>query len=131
MEQTAPAHYLASLEAIPLQAPTAPAVLGEVERKPCEAEPTYPYPPRRWWLKRVAVSLAVVAVMLLAVRLGWGWEADRRMRRQTDEMAAAGESTGAADLQAVPLADEDNAAVYLKRAAAALVPGVDSPASSA
>ena len=94
-------------------------------------EPHWPYPPRRWWLKRLTLGFVLLVVALGGLRAWWGREADRRLRRTLDAIAANGHPVRAADLNAPPVPDELNAAVYLNRAAAAVVPGVDSPSSSA
>src|SRR5687768_8955587 len=94
-------------------------------------EPQWPYPPRRWWLKRLTLGCVLLAVALLGLWAWWGHEADRRLRRTLDAIAAAGHPVRAADLNAPPVPEDLNAASYLDRAAASLAPGVYSPSSSA
>ena len=102
-----------------------------VPHAPPDAEPDRPHPPRRWWLKRLTSGCVLLAVALAGLRAWWGHEADRRLRRTLDAIAADGHPVRAADLTAPPIPDELNAAIYLDRAAAAVVPGADSPSSSA
>jgi hypothetical protein len=100
-----------------------------VELKPTVPEPTYPYPPRWWWLKRVAASVAAIAVALLALRLGWGWEADRRLRRALEPIVAAADPVNGQQLNPAAVPAEQNAAAYLKAGFNAITFN-DSPSST-
>lgn len=94
-------------------------------------EPQTLCPPRFWWLRRLTVAGLTLALSMVAVRLAWGREADRRLRRLLDDLAARGEPVRLTDLNSTPVSVERNAAAYLRRAAEAVQPGADSPSSSA
>lgn len=84
-------------------------------------EPTWPNPPRFWWLKRLSVAGGALLVALIILRLGWGWEAQRRLRAAVAGLRAEGHPVRVEDLAAAPLDDEENAAQYLKRAHAFVI----------
>ena len=48
-------------------------------------------PPRFWWLKRITCAGIAYMIFLLAVRLWWGWEAQRRLDAAIEERRAAGQ----------------------------------------
>lgn len=89
------------------------------------------YPPRLWWLRRLVAGGVVLVVALVVLRLWWGWEAERRFQRAMERAAARGGPVWAHELAPPPLDDEQNAAFYLKRAAAAVDRNAWSPANSA
>src|SRR5215207_5707201 len=77
-----------------------------------------PLPRRRLRTRhRVMVGLGVI-LFLVGLRLWWGWHAQRRLDRAIAELRASGEPVTEQDV-AVPVPDEQNAAFYLRRAAAA------------
>lgn len=83
---------------------------------PAPADAVRPVPPRFGWLKRIALALAAWIGVLVAARLLWGWEADRRMRAKIAEYRAAGEPVLIEDFQRPPIPDDENAAVLYKQA---------------
>ncbi len=81
-----------------------------------------PIPPRYWWLKRILLASAVFVVLLVALRLWWGWEADRRLQAEIDRIIAAGEPIYPEDFdpkEKVP--DDQNAAKLYQAAQDALI----------
>jgi hypothetical protein len=87
-----------------------------------------PVPPRYWWLKRVLVAAGALVLLLVALRLAWGWEAQRRLDAKIAEYRAAGQPVTLDDFQRSPVPDEENAAFYLRHAIAELhAPSPDSP----
>jgi len=82
-----------------------------------EAEPI---PKRFWWLKRIALGVLVLVVALGALRWWWGREVDRILQAEIDRYVAAGQPVYPADFVPADLADEDNAALVLEQASAAL-----------
>src|SRR3989304_269656 len=78
-------------------------------------EPTVePIPPRYWWLKRIAAVAGILLVVLFALRLGWGWEANRRLQAEIDKIIAAGEPIYPEDFDPKEdIPDEQNAARLL------------------
>jgi len=77
-----------------------------------------PIPPRYWWLKRIGVASAALIVLLAAVRIWWGFEADRRMRAGVARCRAAGGPVTFEDFDALSseINDEDNAAKLYEQA---------------
>ena len=80
-----------------------------------------PIPPRFRWLNRFANVGILLFVLLVAVRLWWGWTAQRQLAAKLAEYSAAHEAVTLEELSRRPLDDEDNAAWHLRSAAAALV----------
>lgn len=78
-------------------------------------EPTVePIPPRYWWLKRIALAAGLLLVALFALRLWWGWEANRRLHAEIDKIIAAGEPIYPEDFDPKEdIPDEQNAARLL------------------
>lgn len=78
-------------------------------------EPTVePIPPRYWWLKRIGVGVGLLLIALVALRLWWGWEANRRLQAEIDRIIAAGEPIYPEDFdpkEEIP--DDQNAARLL------------------
>ncbi len=62
-------------------------------------------------------------VFLLAVRLVWGWEANRRLQSAIDQYAAAGQPVYSRELQAAldAVPEDENAAILLEQAMDAIV----------
>lgn len=80
-----------------------------------------PIPPRYWWLKRILVVSAALFVALLALRLWWGWYADRQLQAEIDRIIAAGEPICPEDFDPKEhIPDDQNAAKLYERAAAQL-----------
>jgi hypothetical protein len=80
-----------------------------------------PIPPRFWWLKRIGVAVGVLLVALFALRLWWGWEANRRLQAEIDRIIAAGEPIYPEDFDPKEdIPDDQNAAKLLLQAAAAI-----------
>jgi len=67
----------------------------------------------------------------LLLRLIWGWYADRQMRALLDEYRRRGQPVRVEDLKFADVPDAQNAWFFQMKAAAAVVPGVDSPRTSA
>ena len=99
---------------------------------PGESEPTIPYPPRFWWMKRIVLGRSRSPCCSAHYGCGGDGQANRRLDEMLAPLRAAGEPTTATELAAsfpdVP--DTENAVFHLREAIAAMVPGVDSPAQS-
>jgi hypothetical protein len=103
--------------------------ISDVKSTPIE-EPAGEYPPRYWWLKRILLACAIVLVLLCLMQWWWWHAAQARLDANIAKLRAAGEPASVADLQEPTLRDADNAAYYLKLAAAKISPKFDSPANS-
>lgn len=83
-------------------------------------KPVSPVPPRYWWLKRILIVSGAFLIVLVGVRLWWGWEANRRLQAEIDRIIAAGEPIYPADFDPPPMRPEENAAKLYLDAEAAL-----------
>lgn len=94
-----------------------------------QAQPTA-HPSRKPWLRRIVIGFAGFVLVMAAIRLLWGLEADRRLRATLGEFRAAGQPVTVADIEAM-LGDVeygDNAAPMLIQAGEALaIPNPNEP----
>ena len=81
-------------------------------------ETTPPIPPRYRWLKRFIKVGVALLLCLVALRLWWGYEADRRLQGEIDRYRAAGEPVFADefDREMAAVLDEENAAILYEKA---------------
>jgi hypothetical protein len=86
--------------------------------------------PVRWWRTWRFRALAALPVILLVVRLAWGWYAGRALREEMAGVRARGEYAALDEVKLAEVPDKRNAWHYQTLAMQATVPGVDSPASS-
>ncbi|MGD8452488.1 MAG: hypothetical protein PVJ57_11765 [Phycisphaerae bacterium] len=95
--------------------PTSPA--GEV----VDAEELRPIP--RWfrWLRRPAVIGGVLLLIGIGVRVWWGHVAESRFQAAIAKYRAAGQPVLIEDFATEPVPDDENAALWFQRAAAAVV----------
>jgi hypothetical protein len=87
-------------------------------------EPTQPFPPPYWWLKRLLVLAIALTVGFVFTMRWWAHEAKRRGDAEIAAIHAAGEPLLADEFPVVAVPDELNAAVCLK-AAEASMPAID------
>jgi hypothetical protein len=80
-------------------------------------EHTTPYPPPFRWLKRSLWTAGIVLVLLIVLRLWWGWYADRQMQKEMEAIRARGEPIEWKDFDQPDIPDSENAAWYLQQAA--------------
>lgn len=80
-------------------------------------EAVTPIPPRYWWLKRLTIAVGPVLLVLLVIRIGWGWVAARQLQAEIDKYVAAGEPIYPKDFDSPPVPDKDNAAKLYRDAA--------------
>jgi hypothetical protein len=107
-----------------LSANTIEVISNKDERR----EPTWPFPARYWWLKRLTLAGVTLAVALSAVRVAWGREARRRLDLALAPVITPGEAVSAPGLTAMPVPADQNGAPVYRRAIDAI--GVESPSSS-
>lgn len=82
---------------------------------------TQPIPPRFWWLKRL-VSVALLLIVALSAFSVWlSYEADRRLQAFVDACHELGQPVLMEDFESPSIPDDENAAHFLTRAAAAVV----------
>ncbi|MHC4676357.1 MAG: hypothetical protein ACYTBZ_28030, partial [Planctomycetota bacterium] len=82
--------------------------------------PAPPIPVRFWWLKRTAVVVAILIVILTGLRWWWGKKAHQALQAEIDRIKATGQPLYPQDFVPDPLPDNQNAALILKKAVAAL-----------
>jgi len=95
---------------------------GDATARPAARTPIR-IPPRFWWLKRLAVAGVAYVLLLVGVRLWWGYEADRRLQAEVDAIRSRGEPLFFQDYDLTAPADED-AGPLIQQAVAALPPGM-------
>ncbi|HEY1629249.1 MAG TPA: hypothetical protein VGF52_05285, partial [Tepidisphaeraceae bacterium] len=93
-------------------------------------EPTHPYPPRYWWLKRISALVILILLLLTVLRIWWGYDAEKKLDALIASLHAAGEKILPEDFNSPPIPDSENAADYLNRAAAAINLNAEPPAAS-
>jgi hypothetical protein len=76
-----------------------------------------PHPPRRWWLKRIALAVVLFIAGFITLFVIWHRVADQRLQAAIDKIKAAGEPLYPEDFNTPPIPDEDNAAVLYRQAA--------------
>lgn len=77
---------------------------------------TIPFPPRRRWLKRITLTVLVLVMLAAAVRMWWGYYADRRVAAFLAQAKAHGEPSSPVDLQTPPIPDEVNGTILVAQA---------------
>lgn len=86
---------------------------------------------RPWWRRRSVRLVVALPLVMLGLRLGWGWYAERELAGQLAELRRRGVAVTVADLPpAPPLPDANNAWAIQVQAASAHAAGVDSPRNS-
>jgi len=86
-------------------------------------ESTSPWPPPYRWLKRSLVIFTVVAILLIGLHIWWNHIADQRLAAEIAAIHARGEPILPEDFPTITIPDSDNAAWYLRQAAAAIKHG--------
>jgi hypothetical protein len=82
------------------------------------------------WRSRIFRAVVALLLLVLVVRLVWGWQTHRALAARLAELREAGQPVEVGDVVQAKVPNAENAWHYQMLAAAALVPGVDSPASS-
>ena len=82
-------------------------------------------PPRYWWGKRILLAVGVFVVLLVVLRWWWGWEAQRRLDALIAAYRAAGQPVTLEDFQQPTPLREENGALFLQDAAAAIAMPTD------
>ena len=77
-----------------------------------------PIPPRFRWLKRLGAAAILLVLLLLGLRLWWGWYEQRQLDAVVNAIAATGEPIRFADMKLPHVPDADNAAHYYRQALA-------------
>jgi hypothetical protein len=96
------------------------------------ASQNVPYPPRFWWLKRLALAGVALILGLLLLRAWWGHHASRLLAAEHERLRAAGEPVVPEDLNPQPIPANQNAATFLSRAIAVVARSTaHSPSQSA
>jgi hypothetical protein len=82
------------------------------------------------WRSRWLRSVLALVLVVLAVRLVWGWYTDRTLRGQLEVIRGRGEPVAVEDMTFASVPDAENAWNLQARAARAHIAGVDSPRNS-
>lgn len=88
-----------------------------------ERSETKPVPPRYWWLKRILVTAGVLSIVVVCGHWLWGVAAERNLQKKIAQLRAAGQPVLSEDFEQPGVPDEENAAYFVRRAAAQLVFG--------
>jgi hypothetical protein len=72
-----------------------------------------PHPPRRRWLKRIALAVVLFIAGFITLFVIWHRVADQRLQAAIDKIKAAGEPLYPEDFNTPPIPDEDNAAAIV------------------
>ena len=83
-------------------------------------EPAYPYPPRFWWLRRIAAICVLIVAALAATDWVRDYFAQKNLQAVIASLHAAGEKILPEDFDAPAISPDVNAADYLNRAAGAV-----------
>ena len=86
------------------------------------ADPTVPYPPRYWWLKRILLLLVFVLLATSVLYVIVSLIAKQRLADRIAEIEASGDPIWPADFNIARVPDEDNAWLVLQQAVEAFVP---------
>lgn len=112
---------LANLDVPALQSASMYDALTTSAERPANTAQVRPVPVRYWWLKRILFGCGVILIGLVALRIWWGWEANRRLQAGIDGYIAAGEPVYPEDFDQSAVPDDQNAAKMYDDAAAALL----------
>lgn len=94
-----------------------------------EIDPHHQRRPRHRWLRRVALLVGLLLAAAAVLRIWWDWEAQRLLRSALEQYRAASQPVFIEDFGFIEIADADNMAVPLSRAAATLLEPSDAPVS--
>lgn len=103
---------------------------GKSKPTPPIEEPDDAYPPRYRWLKRGVVFAIAVLVLIVAIRVWWGYEAQRRLDAAIAAIRGRGEPILLEDFQTEPIPDQENSAFFLQKAIASFQATPESPTNS-
>lgn len=81
-----------------------------------EKQNAAPIPPRFVWLRRGAIGFTLLLLTLIALRLWWGREANRRIAEMGRVAHARGEPFYPEDFRQPPVPDAENAAILIQAA---------------
>src|SRR3954468_7664680 len=82
-----------------------------------------------WLSRHKVVSLAAVLLLMVLIRLAWGWYVSRQLERALAAVGAAGEPASFAEMKYPAVADEENAWLLQLKAGQGLV-NTNSPRNS-
>src|SRR5437867_10724916 len=105
-------------------------LMANASKQSAAPDPALAYPPRYWWLKRIALLSALILVALAGLRWWWGIKSAKLLAAEIAAFHARGEPILPEDFAAPEIPDADNGAFYLKQAAEAVDDSVPAPAAS-
>lgn len=85
---------------------------------------------RSWWGGRTLRMAVLMVVIVLLLRIWWGWKSSRLLAAQLSAIRVRGEPASIEDLVVKSVPDAQNAYEYQVQASGAHVAGVDSPQNS-
>ncbi|MGD8452487.1 MAG: hypothetical protein PVJ57_11760 [Phycisphaerae bacterium] len=85
------------------------------------AEDVRPIPPRHWWLRRLAIVGGGLLAIGIGVQVWYARMAESRLQAAIAKYRAAGQPVLIEDFAMEPVPDDENAALWFQRAAAAVV----------
>lgn len=85
-----------------------------------DLDESLPHPPLGRWRRGMARALIVAPILCIGLWFWWDYESRRRLQACIAEIRAAGEPVELGDFVRAPVADERNAAIFLRAAHEAL-----------
>lgn len=108
----------------PRSSTTAPADGATPPAPSAFAPEAEPVPPRFWWFKRLWPLVAAWLLLMIGLRIWWGYEAQRRFDQRITAYRAAGQPVILEEFRPPAVPEDENAAPLWRQAAISVIPQV-------